>query len=444
MSRGQTRVFVMLVAAALLLALPASGGEVGKHRLSNGVTVLTMPGEWNRIVAISVMVDAGSKHDPPKLPGLANLTNSMLVQGTTTRTAPELAELMDSAGLSMGVETTRDYATVHITAIDSQFDLALEVIADILQRPAFDETRLLEAQRIVHERIELRQDDPFTTPLNRVSELVYGDHPYAHYPLGEIKGIERITAQHLVTFHTNRYVGGSTVVSIVGNFPEKHALKLLSQLLSDYPGRQVSPTVFPPVSMKEARTVKVFKDVSESYITMGFVAPSAADPDFAAMAVLDALMGLGSGSRLAAALGENGAGLSDIMGSFCRSGQDVSEFVIYASAEDADGAVGVIEDEIERLSTEPVPDQELLTAKNRLVGRHVISGQTNLVRAARLASYELAGLGFDFADSFLTAVNRVDKDDVQRVASEWLRKPATVIVRPGKTAPPRGTKRAGI
>ena len=444
MSRGLTSVFVMMVAVALLAALPASGGDVGRRRLPNGVTVLTMPGEWNRIVAISVMVDAGSKHDPPRLPGLANLTNSMLLQGTTTRTAPELAELMDSAGLSMGVETTRDYATIYVTAIDSEFDLALEVIADVLQRPAFDQSRLLEAQRIAQESIAQRQEDQFTAPLTRVMELIYDDHPYAHDPVGTVKGIERITAEHLIKFHTSRYVGGSTVVSIVGNFPERVALQRLLELLPDYPGEQAPAADLPPVSMKEAETATVFKDVDESSVVMGFVAPAAGDPDFAAFEVLDALIGLGSGSRIAEALGENGAGLADVTGAFCRCGQDVSTFVLYASTEDAEGVIDVMESEIERLCSEPVPDEELKTARNRLTGRHVIHGQTNLVRAARLASYELAGLGFDFADSFLTAVNRVDKDDILRVASEWLRKPATVIVQPGETAPPRGRKRAGI
>jgi len=406
MSRKPASIFIMIAAAALLAALPAQGGDVGRHRLSNGVTVLT--------------------------------------QGTTTRTAPELAELADGAGLSMGVETTRDYATVYVTAIDSEFELALEVIADILQRPAFDESRLLEAQRIAQESIAERLEDPFTTPLTRVAELIYEDHPYARDPWGTVKGIERITAAHLVKFHTGRYVGGNTVISIVGNFPEKLALRRLAELLSDYPDKQTTPADLPPVSMEEAVTARVFKDVDESYIVMGFVAPAASDPDFAAFEVLDAFIGLGSGSRLAEVLGENGAGLADVTGAFCRCGQDVSMFVLYASTEDPDGVIDVVESEIERLSTEPVPDEELRTAINRLIGRHVISGQTNLVRATRLASYELAGLGFDFADSLLAAVNRVDKDDILRVASEWLTKPATVVVQPGETAPPRGRKRAGI
>jgi predicted Zn-dependent peptidase len=444
MPRKPASILIVMVAAALLTALPAQGGDVGRHRLSNGVTVLTMPGEWNRIVAISVMIDAGSKHDPAKLPGLANLTNSMLLQGTTTRTAPELAELMDSAGLSMGVETTRDYATVYVTAIDSEFELALEVIADVLRRPAFDESRLLEAQRIAQESIAERLEDPFTTPLTRVAELIYDDHPYAHDPWGTVKGIERITAAHLVKFHSGRYVGGNTVISIVGNFPEKLALRRLTELLSDYPDMQTPPADLPSVSMDGAETATVFKDVDESYIVMGFVAPAAGDPDFIAFGVLDVLIGLGSGSRLAEMLGENGAGLADVTGAFCRCGQDASMFVLYASTEDPDGVIDVVESEIDRLSAEPVPDEELRTARNRLIGRHVINGQTNLVRAARLASYELAGLGFDFGDSLLAAVNRVDKDDILRVASEWLTKPATVVVQPGETAPPRGRKRAGI
>jgi zinc protease len=444
MTRGLTGALITVVVAALMAASPAMGGDVGKHRLSNGVTVLTMPGEWNRIVAIAVMVDAGSRNDPAKLPGLAYLTNAMLVQGTTTRTAPEIAEIVDSAGLRLDVETSRDYAGIYVTAIDSEFDVALDVITDVLQRPSFDESRLLEAQRVAHENIEARQDDPFTTPVERAMEMIYGDHPYAHEPLGTVKGIERITAAHLVKFHADRYVGGNTVISIVGNFSEKHAIARLEELLSDYPNRPSEPAELPPVSMKESETVTIFKDVDESYVAMGFVGPPASHPDFPAFEVMDTLIGMGSGSRLERTLGETGAGLVGSVGSFCRCGQDVSALIVYASTDDPDEAVEGIEHELQVMATEPVSDEELVKARNVIVGRHVIGGQTNIVRAARIGSYELAGLGYDFADSLLKAVNRVDKDDILRVASEWLRKSATVVVKPGKSAPPAGRVRAGI
>jgi zinc protease len=441
MRRGLTSAIV--VALVLAVAAHALGATVRKHRLGNGTTILTSPNEWNRIVAVTAVVDAGSRRDPPTLRGLANLTNSMLLQGTTTRTAPELAELVDSAGLTIGVDISLDNASVYVTAIDSELDLALDVLADVLEHPAFGEKRLLDAQREVYDELEARQDDEFAVAIDRVSQMLYGDRPQAFDPRGTREGISRITPSRLIKFHSRYYVGGGTVISVVGNFDEDHVVERLHDLLADYPGGR-APEVNPPeVSFEGRPPVKVFRDIDEAHIAVGFMAPPASDPDFVAFEVTDAMIGLGVGSRLTRALGEDGANVSDDNGAFCRCGQDVSTFIIYASSQDPDTVLDVIGDEIHSLMTEPVSDQELTTVKNRVVGRHEINGQTNLVRAARLASYELAGLGFDFGDTFLTAVNRVDKDDILRVASEWLDKPATVVVLPGKRAP-SGRTEAGI
>jgi predicted Zn-dependent peptidase len=434
---------VLVIAIALAVAVPAMGG-VRKHRLSCGATLLTMPADWNRIVAVTAVVDAGSLHDPEKLPGLANLTRAMLLQGTTTRTAPELAELVDSAGLTIGTEVSVDNITVYVTAIDSELDLALEVLADVLQHPAFDESRLLEEQRAVCDALAAQQDDPFTTPFEKLGEMLFGKHPMGRVPQGTTKGISSITPSHLIKFHSHRYTGPTTVISVVGNFDEKDVVRKLDDLMSDYPSEMPAPPKLPLVTFDEAKSTKIFKDVDESYIARGFLAPSADHPDFAAFEVMDAIMGLGSGSRLSRALGETGANVSDTHGAYCRCGQRVSAFVMYASTDDPDTALDLIDDELSSLMSEPVSDEELETAKNRMYGRYERQGQTNLVRAARLASYELAGLGFDFAGSFLTAVNRVDKDDILRVASEWLAEPATVVVQPGKSAPTSARKRAGI
>jgi len=441
MRRGAALALVTVI--ALCLALPAQGG-VRRHKLSCGATLLTMPADWNRIVAVTAVVDAGSLRDPEKLPGLANLTRAMLLQGTTTRTAPELAELVDAAGLTIGTDMSVDNAIVYVTAIDSELELALEVIADVLQRPAFDESRLIEEQRAVYDALAEEQDDPFTTPFEKVGEMLFGNHAMGRDPHGTTEGISRITPAHLVDFHSRYYVGSRTVISVVGNFDEDDVVDRLDDLMSDYPNELPPPPKPPIVRRDEATSAKVFKDVDKSYLAMGFLAPPVDHPDFPALEVMDAIVGLGRGSRLSRVLSEAGADVSDTHGAFCRCGQLNSAFVIYASTDDLENTLDLIEDQISSLRSESVSDEELATAKNRLIGRHEIQGQTNLVRAVRLASYELAGLGFDFVDTFLTAVNRVDKDDILRVASEWLEKPATVVVRPGETAPRRGPKRAGI
>ena len=78
--RRNTPLAVLLI-AAMAFSTTSLATELGKHRLPNGITVITEPAEWNRIVAVSVVVGAGAKHDPPKLRGLASLTNGLLIEG---------------------------------------------------------------------------------------------------------------------------------------------------------------------------------------------------------------------------------------------------------------------------------------------------------------------------------------------------------------------------
>lgn len=428
--------------------MPAvSGGAIKQQRLSNGITVLMMPAEWNRIVAVSAMVDAGSKHDPPKLRGLAMLTSRMLAQGTTTRTATELAEFVDSSGVQLGTEATEDYASVYVTAIDTQLDIALEVLSDVLIRPAFDGKRLLDEQRVAREALDSRERDPLYAAIGHAAKLLFVDHPYAFPVAGTPKGIDRISPEHLVRFHANRYTGGNTVISVVGNFSMDDVIESLERLFADYPeGRSPEP-VFPELERPDDGVVEIYRDVEDAYVVMGFHAPPNDDSDYPALRVINALLGDGSGTRLQEVMGPTGADIAVSTGSFCNCRHEGSAYILYATAKDADRVIETMHGEIERLMSEPVTDEELDTAAHRIAGAHVIRGQTNIVRAGRLALYGLMGLGLDFGDSFLDAVNRVDKDDVARVASKWLREPATVIVRPGKSATPsdRETpKRAGI
>lgn len=438
----------ILLLAGLLAAVPAMGGDLVKQqRLSNGITVVLMPAEWNRIVAVSAMVDAGSKHDPPKLSGLAMLTSRMLVQGTTTRTAAELAELVDSSGVQLGTETTEDYASVYVTAIDTQLDIALEVLSDVLIRPAFDGKRLLDEQRVAHEALDSRELDPLYAAIGQATKLLYAEHPYALPVVGTPKSIDRISPEHLVKFHANRYTGGNTVISVVGNFSIDGVIESLERLFADYPeGRSPEP-VFPELKSPDDAVVEIYRDVEDAYVVMGFHAPPHNESDYATLRVINAILGDGSGTRLQEVMGPKGADVAVSTGSFCNCRHEGSAYILYAIAKDADMVIETMHGEIERLASEPVTDEELDIAAHRIEGAHVIRGQTNIVRAGRLALYGLMDLGLDYSKSFLDAVNRVDKDDVTRVASKWLKKPVTVIVRPGRSATPsdRETpKRAGI
>jgi zinc protease len=148
--------------------------------------------------------------------------------------------------------------------------------------------------------------------------------------------------------------------------------------------------------------------------------------------VANEILGDGEWSRLATSFGAPGAAFANRYGSVYFAGQEHGALMAYASTDDVEQTIAILTDEIERLRTEPVSADELEVAKNRLAGRLLIKGQSNLVRAARYAVYELAGLGAGYGDQYLEEVARVDADDVLEAAREYLEGPATVIVRPGK------------
>ena len=429
--RRNTALAIFLV-AVMAVSCTSIARELGKHRLPNGITVITEPAEWNRIVAVSVVVGAGSKHDPPKLRGLAALTNGLLIEGTTTMAPLEMAELLDSSGVKIGTEITEDYAEVHATAIDSHIDVALEVLADILVSPAFDAARLLEAQGRAHERLEWEVSDPYSRNFRTVAEMLFGKHPYAFPVAGTTDGIDRVTRGDVVRFHSERYVAGNTVISVVGRFSEEHVLERLGELLSEYPEGRPRGVVLPPVERAGPQKKLLHRDTPESYIAVGFLAPSIREEDYASLRVANEILGDGEWSRLGTTLGATGAAFVNRYGSVFFAGQEHSAVVVYASTDDVTETVGIVTDEIAKLRDERVSEDELEVAKNRLAGRLLIKGQSNLVRAARYAVYELAGLGAEHGDEYLEEVARVGADDVLEAAQQYLDGPATVIVRPGK------------
>jgi zinc protease len=432
-----TRRQILLIALVILATAVSSvsiARELGRHRLSNGITVICEPAEWNRIVAVSVVIGAGSKLDPPRLRGLAALTNGLLTEGTTSMPPLEMAELLDGSGVRIGTEITEDYAEVHATAIDRHVDVALEVLADVLVNPAFDETRLLEAQGRAHEDLESETSDPFARNFRMATEMLFGDHPYAFPVAGTNDGIDRVTRDDVVRFYSDSYITGNTVIAVVGRFSEDHVVSRLSELLSDYPEGRPSARVFPNVRSTGPQKKLVYRDTPESYAVLGFLAPPIGSDEFVALRVANEILGDGEWSRLGTTLGAPEAAFASRSGSVFFAGLEQGTLMVYASTDDVDKTTRIMNDEIARLKTEPVSEDEIEVARNRLVGRLLIKGQANLVRAARYAFYELAGLGADYDDRYLREVDRVDARDVQAAASRYLNAPATVIVEPGKRA----------
>jgi predicted Zn-dependent peptidase len=433
---SRTALAVVLAVTLLGACRPAPAGEVVKRRLGNGVTLIVVPSPWNKVAAVSVMVDAGSKYDPPELRGLARVTNEFVVCGTTTMPRAELEDLIDSRGIKLGTYTTEDFAEVYVTSTVDQFDAALDVLSSLMAQPAFDAHELPRAQRLAFDEYDRSQNDPFESCYAKLNELLFGDHPYAFPAHGTKEGVSATTRDDVLRFYAERYRGGNIVVAAVGDFPADETMRKLGERFAGCASGRAPGRAFPLKARTEPVQFEFHRDVAEGYVTIGFVGPPMGSEDSAAMRVLGAVLGEGkvTTGRVQEALSAGDAGVADMAGAFGPERVEQGRLVLFASTPDANAALDALTRVVEGVRAKPVPDAELARAKERLVGQIVLSGQRNLERARRLATGEIARLGLGFSDESLRRIEAVDASDVQRAAAKYLTNPATVILRPGRVS----------
>ncbi|MBD3348241.1 MAG: hypothetical protein GF400_03465 [Candidatus Eisenbacteria bacterium] len=427
---------------AMFTGLPAA--EASRTRLSNDVTVITKPSSWNRIVAVAVAVEAGSKYDPQGLGGLADLTSQLLLQGTEDRTAMELAELADRHGIAMDSYTIHDFSGFHVACIDEHLDTALEITAEMLTRPALDEGRFLRVQEEILDGIESKNEDADARNSLQLFEAMFGDHPYARPIQGTIKSVKKITPGHVRKFYGSRYAAENTVITIVGNFDEDRALESLERLLSSYPERGGGQLELPEPRRRSSEVSEIYMDVSEPRISFGYLGPTADHKDYAAMRVAASFL-CGGERSLASTLAELDGHKEPLScEAYLYTLAQTSALVVDCGGSDVETTMAAVNDAVDRLRSEPVDDLELEAARNSVRGTIAVRGQTNLARALRLATDYLTTGRVDAMGTFLEQVARVSRDDVLRAAREYLVSPAVAIVRPGRSAGDEGPIRRGI
>ncbi len=179
---------------------------IRKERLANGLTLLTESMPDVRSVAIGVWLRRGSRHEPARLNGISHFIEHLLFKGTESRSAKAIALAMDSIGGQMDAFTSKEYTCFYAKVLDTHVRDAVDLLSDIVQRPAFDPTELERERGVVLEEIRMVEDSP--------DELVYDlftDHFYPRQPLGRpIQGTER-TVRALGRGQLLRYFRESTV-----------------------------------------------------------------------------------------------------------------------------------------------------------------------------------------------------------------------------------------
>lgn len=398
--------------------------EIKKQRFENGLTLLHVERHELPLVSINLLIRAGSRHEPSDKAGLASLAADMLLEGTKTMKAEELSEIIEFYGASISVSADYDYTIISLSVLKKDLQELFKVFKEIIFSPVFPDEELKKKKSILTTSLIKKEQEPSYIAMKTLRRELFRDHPYSRPVEGYPDTIKTIKRKDLIDFYKNFYRPDGSILVIAGDISEKE----IEGLIEDFKRWEGPATEARQLRQKEVAGQKwsgpviINRDLTQANILYGLPGISRRDPDYYAASVLNYILGGGGfSSRLVQRIRDD-MGLAYDVSSYFTVNEEPGLFAIELQTKNtsAMAAIEVIKEEIERITKEPVSDQELEDAKAYLTGSLPRRIDTTKKIADFLTVAEFYGLGDDYLKRYPEYIRAVTKDDIIRVAKRLL------------------------
>ena len=381
------------------------------YRLKNDIEVLERGNPESPRVALCLNIRTEA---PEEVPGMVTLITRLMLQGTNTRSAEQLAEELDNNAIDLSVDARADYIRVKFLCLNEDFEMGLEILSDILQNSTFEEFEK-ERGKLSGELVA-ELDSPKVKVSDNLFGTLYKGHPYGITNAQMLDTLPNITQNDVVSRYKSILNNSKKVISVVGDIEFEKTEELLEKYLGGIPASQDIIPQTNKIELKQPEYVEVIKsDANQAHIMKGWIVDSYGSEDYAPLLLLNVILGSsGLSSRLFLELREK-KGLAYVVRSSYEAYAQCADFYIYIATEPKNIEVSLngFKEEIDKIKTELVSEEELENAKNNLFGKWAFSLETNNNQAISYAGYGILGLGFDF--------NTVIREKVKAVTPEHLR-----------------------
>ncbi len=403
--------------------------EVFRFELSRGVRAIALPMAGKIAASVGVWVFSGSAHEPNALAGISHFIEHLVFKGTRNYDARAIVTEIESRGGGIDAYTSREETCYQATVVGEDLEVALRILADLVCRPLFREEDIeLERGVVLSEMREVRET-PSVLAQDIFPLLLFGDIPLARPILGAEATVKLFERKTIAGFWQSHYVGENILVGASGAVEPHRFAELVEKYFDPRRGERLGYDV-PEGAPFAGKVVVVPYGSQQVHVLVGWRTFPYSDDRRYSLAVADAVLGRGSASRLFQRIREE-LGLVYDIHSFAEYYSRTGFWGIYAAAapENAARLLRELRREVERLSREPVPDDELVKAKNFLRGRLLLSTESSwnmLVRAAEGEYYLGRFVPIDETIERLMSVQASDVLELAAKIAPWEK--ATVMV----------------
>ena len=272
-----------------------AAAKIENWQTAQGGRVYFVQADALPMVDIQILFDAGSSRDGQQF-GLAALTAALLDTGAGTWNADQIAQRFESVGANFGTGVSSDNASLTLRTLTEPtlFDKALETMHVILTQPKFAKADFLREQNRTLSGIKQRDESPAEVASEVFSNMLYGNHPYAHPDTGIKETVSKLKASDLLKFYQRYYVANNALVVIVGNLTKQQAAQTAEKLLADLPAGQ-KPEAIPDVILPtQASQQHIEFPSTQTHVLVGLPGTWRKDPDYFDLYVGNHILG-GSG-----------------------------------------------------------------------------------------------------------------------------------------------------
>lgn len=395
---------------------------VKKYQLENGATLLVNQNDANEIIGISITANGGEFLE--KIPGTSFLTTQLMTKGTKKYSFEELSRIMEENGINITPSSGGDKVVINVLTTKPQLTKALELLDEIVNNANFQEDKLNKDKASVLNNIKKSRDIPLKIGLENYKTLIFKGSPYSNTNKILEKTIPSVQLKDIQEYYEKAFYPENIVIAVNGNVNERELIGSFTNIFNGKKGAKFDFNKHindvKPITKPELVENKI-ENLETAWYFAGWQTSGVTNKkEYAALQVIDSILGSGMSSRLFRNVRDK-EGLAYQIGSGYSPNRIKGQFMVYigTNPKTLKYSEKRLMEEVNRLKKEPVSEQELKAAKEKLIGQYYIGLETNLDKAVALSNFESSSRGFEFIEEYKTLINSVTSTDIMNVAKKY-------------------------